>query len=114
MPVKIRLARSGAKKRPHYRVVVTDSRSPRDGNFIEKIGTYHPLLKTTDKATRIQFKNSRVEYWLSQGAQPTERVTKFIHEAGLKLPNTILKKMSIKEQNRVKKLPKKESKSRVS
>jgi small subunit ribosomal protein S16 len=85
MAVKIRLARGGAKKVPYYRVVVADARAPRDGDFIEKVGTYNPLLKKEDE-NRVVFKQERIEYWLAQGAQPTDRVAKFIQAAGIKLP----------------------------
>jgi small subunit ribosomal protein S16 len=81
--LKIRLSRGGAKKRPFYRIVVSDSRSPRDGDFIEKIGTYNPLL-ADDKAQRVQFDQERMSYWLSKGAQPTDRVAVFLGKAGLR------------------------------
>jgi small subunit ribosomal protein S16 len=81
--LKIRLSRGGAKKRPFYRIVVSDSRSPRDGDFIEKIGTYDPLL-SDDKAQRVQFDQERMSYWLSKGAQPTDRVAVFLGKAGLR------------------------------
>ena len=77
--VRIRLARFGSKKNPHYRIVVADSRSPRDGRSIETIGTYNPQ---TDPST-IDIKNDRAEYWLSVGAQPSERVTKLLKIAGV-------------------------------
>jgi len=82
MSLKIRLARGGAKKRPFYRVVVADSRTPRDGRFIEKLGTYNPLLPS-DHEERIRLKEERVRYWMGVGAQPTDRVAKFLAEAGL-------------------------------
>lgn len=94
MAVKIRLARGGAKKRPYYRVVVANATAPRDGNFIEKVGTYNPLL-TNEEAERVILKSDRIEYWLSQGAQPTERVAKFIESAGITLPAAIKKKMEV-------------------
>lgn len=97
MSVKIRLARGGAKKRPYYRMVVADVRAPRDGSFIEKVGTYNPLLNKDDKE-RVTIKADRIEHWLSKGAQPTERVAKFIKAAGVKLPEAIAKKMQIKEK----------------
>ena len=106
MAVKIRLARGGAKKSPYYRVVVADSRASRDGNFIEKVGTYNPLLKKEDK-DRVMFKTERIEHWLSRGAQPTERVASFIKAAGIKLPKSVLAKMAIKEKNRTTKQSKK-------
>jgi len=82
MSLKIRLARGGAKKRPHYRVVIADSRTPRDGRFIEKVGTYNPLLPA-DHEERIRLKEERVRYWMGVGAQPTDRVAKFLAQAGL-------------------------------
>lgn len=82
MPVKLRLSRGGSKKRPHYRIVVADSRSPRDGRFIEIVGTYNPLLpKDSDK--RYILKEERVQHWLSQGAQPTDRVHRLLDAVGL-------------------------------
>lgn len=112
MSVKIRLARGGAKKRPYYRVVVADARAPRDGDFIEKVGTYNPLLNKED-SDRVTFKADRIEHWLSKGAQPTERVAKFIKAAGIKLPESILKKMAVKEKSQTKKLSKKELKEQA-
>lgn len=82
MPLKIRLARGGAKKRPYYRIVVADSRSPRDGRFIEKIGTYDPLKKRDD-ATRVNLDTDKAKAWLAKGAQPTDRVLRFLDAAGL-------------------------------
>ncbi|QNT78836.1 30S ribosomal protein S16 [Entomobacter blattae] len=82
MSVKIRLARAGAKKRPYYHIVVADSRSPRDGRFVEKIGSYNPMLPQ-DHADRIRLVQDRVTYWLSQGAQPTDRIARFLGKAGL-------------------------------
>ena len=81
MSLKIRLARGGAKKRPFYRIVVADSRSPRDGRFIEKIGTYNPLL--ADDAQRVQIDQEKAKAWLEKGAQPTDRVLRFFDAAGL-------------------------------
>jgi len=82
MSLKIRLARAGTKKRPYYHVVIADARSPRDGRFIEKIGTYDPKLE--DKSKRVTLINERVAHWLSVGAQPTDRVARFVDAAGLK------------------------------
>ena len=82
MSLKIRLSRAGAKKRPFYRIVVADSRSPRDGRYIEKIGTYDPLLPR-DSAQRVNLEVERAKHWLSQGAQPTDRVLRFLDAAGL-------------------------------
>ena len=82
MAVKIRLARGGAKKRPYYRVVVADSRSPRDGKYIEKVGTHNPLLPK-DHPDRIKLDIERIEHWLGQGAQPSDRVARFLDAAGV-------------------------------
>jgi len=82
MSLKIRLSRAGAKKRPYYHIVVADSRSPRDGRFIEKVGSYNPMLPA-DHAERVLLKEERVKHWLSQGAQATDRVARFIGHAGL-------------------------------
>ena len=82
MAVKIRLARGGAKKRPYYRVVVADGRAPRDGKYIEKVGTHNPLLPK-DHEDRIKLDVERIKYWLGQGAQPTDRVARFLDAAGL-------------------------------
>ncbi len=77
MALKIRLARGGAKKRPFYSIVIADVRSPRDGRFIEKVGTYNPLL-AKDDPNRVQYKEDRVKHWLSVGAKPTDRVARFL------------------------------------
>jgi small subunit ribosomal protein S16 len=82
MSLKIRLARGGAKKRPYYSIVVADSRMPRDGRFIEKVGAYNPLLKKDDEK-RVQYNEERVQYWLSKGARPTDRVARFLSVNGL-------------------------------
>lgn len=82
MATKIRLARGGSKKRPYYRIVVADARAPRDGRFIEKVGTYNPLLPK-DSDQRVTLVEDRVKHWLSHGAQPTDRVLRFLDEAGL-------------------------------
>ena len=82
MSLKIRLARAGAKKRPYYRIVVADSRSPRDGRYIEKIGTYDPLLPK-DSGERVKLVEERVKHWLGVGAQPTDRVLRFLDKAGI-------------------------------
>jgi small subunit ribosomal protein S16 len=79
--LKIRLARGGAKKRPYYSIVVADSHSPRDGRFIEKVGTYNPLLPKD--AQRVTLKVERIQEWLSKGAQPTDRVARFLSTQGL-------------------------------
>ena len=82
MAVKIRLARGGSKKRPFYRIVAADSRMPRDGRFIEKLGTYNPLL-AKDSEERVQMDVERIKYWMSHGAQPTDRVSRFLENAGV-------------------------------
>jgi small subunit ribosomal protein S16 len=82
MGLKIRLARAGAKKRPYYHIVVSDSRSPRDGRFIEKLGSYNPMLPS-EHEDRIRLQNERITHWLSEGALPTDRVAKFLGHAGL-------------------------------
>jgi small subunit ribosomal protein S16 len=81
MAMKIRLARGGTKKRPYYRIVASDSRMPRDGRFIEKLGTYNPLLPK-DSEDRVKMNLERVQYWLGQGAQPTDRVARMLETAG--------------------------------
>jgi small subunit ribosomal protein S16 len=82
MSIKIRLSRGGSKKRPFYRIVAADSRMPRDGRFIEKLGTYNPLL-AKDSEDRVKMDVERVQYWLSQGAQTTDRVARFLEAAGV-------------------------------
>ena len=82
MSLKIRLARGGAKKRPFYAIVVADARSPRDGRFIEKLGTYNPMLEK-GHAERVTLKEERLKHWLGVGAQPTDRVQRFLGDAGL-------------------------------
>jgi small subunit ribosomal protein S16 len=83
MALAIRLARGGAKKRPYYRIVVADSRAPRDGRFIEKLGTYNPLL-AKDSPERVKLDSDRISHWLSVGAQPSDRVMRFLDAAGIK------------------------------
>ena len=83
MAMKIRLARGGSKKRPFYRIVAADSRMPRDGRYIEKLGTYNPLLPK-DSEERVKMDMERVQYWLSHGAQPTDRVARMLEAAGVK------------------------------
>jgi len=80
--MKIRLARGGSKKRPFYRIVAADSRMPRDGRFIEKLGTYNPLLPK-DSEDRVKMDVERIQYWLGQGAKPTDRVSRFLEAAGI-------------------------------
>ena len=82
MALKIRLARGGAKKRPFYRIVVAEAAAPRDGRYVERVGTYNPMVPK-DHDQRLVLKNERITYWLGQGAQPTERVQKMLAGAGL-------------------------------
>ncbi len=82
MALKIRLARAGAKKRPYYRIVVADVRAPRDGRFIEKLGTYNPLLPK-DHDDRVRLDAERIRHWLGHGALPSDRVNRFLDEAGI-------------------------------
>ncbi|NDW45270.1 30S ribosomal protein S16 [Ruegeria sp. PrR005] len=82
MAMKIRLARGGSKKRPFYRIVAADSRMPRDGRFLEKLGTYNPLLPK-DSEERVKMDVERIQYWLGQGAQATDRVARMLEAAGV-------------------------------
>ena len=82
MALKIRLARGGAKKRPFYRIVVAEAAMPRDGRFVERLGTYNPMLPR-DHDDRLVLKSERINYWLGQGARPTDRVHKMLAGAGL-------------------------------
>ena len=82
MSLKIRLARAGAKKRPFYRIVIADSRSPRDGRFIERLGYFNPLLPK-DKSERVKLDMEKVKAWLAKGALPTDRVLRFLDAAGV-------------------------------
>ena len=82
MAMKIRLARAGSKKRPFYRIVAADSRMPRDGRFIEKLGTYNPLLPK-DSEERVKVNAERVKHWLGVGATPTDRVARMLEAAGM-------------------------------
>ena len=86
MSMKIRLARGGSKKRPFYRIVAADSRMPRDGRFIEKLGTYNPLLPK-DSEDRVKMDMDRIKHWLGHGAQPTDRIARMLEAAGV-LPKT--------------------------
>ena len=105
MGLKIRLARAGAKKRPYYHIVVADSRSPRDGRFIEKLGSYNPMLPQ-DHAERVRLQSDRILHWVGQGAVATDRVARFLGHAGLApMP-------SYKEQP-VKSAPKKKAQERA-
>ena len=106
MALRIRMARGGAKKRPYYRIVIADSRSPRDGRFIEKVGTYNPLLKKDDP-NRVTLNEERIKHWLGNGATPSDRVGRFLGAANIiPMPaqrnNPIKGKPGAKAQERVK------------
>ncbi|KMS59916.1 30S ribosomal protein S16 [Novosphingobium barchaimii LL02] len=83
MSVSIRLSRGGAKKRPYYKIVVANSRAPRDGAYLEQVGTYNPVLPKEDE-NRVRLVEDRVRYWLGVGAQPTDRVARMLDKAGIK------------------------------
>ena len=83
MSVSLRLSRGGSKKRPYYKVVVSNSRAPRDGKYLEQVGTYNPLLAKDDE-NRVRLVEDRVKYWLGVGAQPTDRVARLLDKAGIK------------------------------
>jgi small subunit ribosomal protein S16 len=97
MALSIRLARGGAKKRPFYRIVVADKRAPRDGRFIEKLGTYNPMLAKDDEK-RVLMNLERIDYWLGEGAQPTDRVLRFLANAG-KLERSVPQQTTKAEQS---------------
>jgi len=100
MALKIRLARGGAKKRPFYQIVVADARSPRDGRFVEKVGTYNPML-SQESQDRVRLNVDRIKHWLSVGAQPTDRVALFLGKAEIiAMPATPA--MSLKSQPKAK------------
>ncbi len=82
MSLKIRLSRGGAKKRPYYRVVVADSRKPRDGRYIERVGTYNPMV-AKDHPERLKLDDERIKYWLGVGAKPSDRVARFLGDLGM-------------------------------
>ncbi|MBB6223703.1 30S ribosomal protein S16 [Rhizobium leguminosarum] len=82
MALKIRLARGGSKKRPYYHVVLADARSPRDGRFLENLGSWNPMLAKDDEK-RVQLNAERIKHWIESGAQPTDRVLRFLDEAGV-------------------------------
>ena len=105
MSLKIRLARGGAKKRPYYSIVIADSRTPRDGRFIERVGTYNPMLERS-ATDRVILKEERVRHWLGVGAQPTDRVARFLGDAG------IIDKPAMRETP-VKSAPKKKAQERA-
>jgi small subunit ribosomal protein S16 len=105
MSLKIRLSRAGAKKRPYYHIVVADSRSPRDGRFIEKVGAYNPMLPS-DHADRVKLQAERIQEWIGKGAQVTERVERFLAKAGL-VPAPVMREQSKQH------LPKKKAQERA-
>ena len=105
MAMKIRLARGGSKKRPHYSIVAADSRSPRDGRFIERIGTYNPMLQHDDPQ-RVTFNSERMQHWLKVGAQPSDRIAMFLGKAGLR-------PMPAQRQQTTKHLPKAKAQERA-
>jgi small subunit ribosomal protein S16 len=100
MALKIRLSRGGAKKRPFYHIVVADSRSPRDGRFIERVGSYNPMVDH-DHPDRVVLKAERIQHWLSQGAQPSDRVARFLGRAEI-IAMPALPKQTKKNQPRAK------------
>ncbi len=104
MSVKIRLARGGSKKRPYYYIVAANSRSPRDGRYIERVGTYDPMLPK-DSENRVNLNTERIQHWLSVGAQPTDRVARFLDAAD------ILKREARNNPNKAK--PKKKAQERL-
>lgn len=110
MAVRLRLARTGTKKRPHYRIVAAESRSPRDGRFIEQIGTYHPLLPK-DHERRVNLDLEKANAWLGKGAQPTDRVARMLEAAGARPAternNPVRAKPKKKAQERAEALAKK-------
>ena len=106
MSTKIRLSRGGTKKRPHYRVVIADVRSPRDGRFIERVGSYNPLL-SKDDPNRVKLNEERIRFWLGNGAKPTDRVAKFLGNAEI-IPKPPQK------NNPQKAIPKSKSKEKAS
>ncbi|MCY1671287.1 30S ribosomal protein S16 [Novosphingobium sp. SL115] len=83
MSVSLRLSRGGSKKRPYYKIVVANSRAPRDGKYLEQVGTYNPILAKDDE-NRVRFVEDRVRYWIGVGAQPTDRVARMLDKAGIK------------------------------
>jgi len=83
MSVSLRLSRGGSKKRPYYKIVIANSRAPRDGKYLEQVGTYNPLL-AKDDANRVRLIEDRVRYWIGVGAQPTDRVARMLDKAGIK------------------------------
>ena len=105
MGLKIRLARAGAKKRPYYHIVVADSRSPRDGRFIEKLGSYNPMLPA-EHDDRVRLQGERILHWVKQGAVATDRVARFLGKAGL-APMPAMREQTVKP------VPKKKAQERA-
>ena len=105
MGLKIRLSRAGAKKRPYYHIVVADSRSPRDGRFIEKLGSYNPMLPA-EHDDRVRLQSERIQHWVGMGAVATERVARFLGKAGLA-------PMPDRREQPVKSAPKKKAQERA-
>ena len=105
MGLKIRLARAGAKKRPYYHIVVADSRSPRDGRFIEKLGSYNPMLPS-EHEDRVRLQAERIQHWMSQGALPTDRVALFLGQKGVG-------PMPVRGEQPVKSAPRKKAQERA-
>ena len=105
MALKIRLARGGAKQRPFYRIVIAEADAPRDGRFVEKVGTYNPMLQKTNP-TRVVLNTERLKYWLSVGAQPTDRVARFLAQENIIATPT-------QKNNPQKGLPKKKAQERL-
>jgi len=102
MSLKIRMSRGGAKKRPFYRIVVTDSRNPRDGRFIERVGTYDPML-TRDNPDRVKLDVERIRHWMGRGATPSDRVARFLGQAEI-IPMPAIPQQTKKNQPRAKTL----------
>ena len=108
MAIRLRLTRLGSKKRPVYRIVAAENTAPRDGKFIEIIGTYSPMLPK-DSALRVVIKNDKAEYWLSKGAAPSDRVAKLFEKAGVNIPASLRPKSLDKSKLNTPKKPKKSS-----
>lgn len=102
MAIKIRMSRAGAKNRPFFRIVAADSRFPRDGRFLEKLGTYDPLLEKGNEK-RVVLNVERIKYWMSVGAKPSDRVARFLHEANLG-PKPVIRETPKKSAPRAKTL----------
>ena len=114
MSLRIRLSRGGAKKRPFYRIVVADSRSPRDGRFIERVGTYNPMV-SKEHPDRLTIKKERIEHWLAVGALPSDRVARFLGSSGIisnpPIPNQT--KQNLPKAKAVERLKEREEKAKL-